>query len=178
MFIELITKRRSIRRYDKRPVEKEKIDLLIETALRSPSSRGFNPWEFIVVNDPSLIEKLSKAKPHGSSFLKNAPLGIVICADPQISDVWIEDAAIASIYLHLAATSLELGSCWIQIRDRMHDETRTAHDYIAELIGIPENLNVLSIMAIGYPAEKRAPLTRRELQYEKVSFNQYGIRSM
>ncbi|GAG68481.1 unnamed protein product, partial [marine sediment metagenome] len=102
MFLSLVQQRRSIRRYLDKPVASEKIDRLVEAALRSPSSRGFNPWEFVVVTDNGLLKKLSKAKPHGASFLKNAPLGIVVCADPEKCDVWIEDAAIASIILHLA----------------------------------------------------------------------------
>ncbi|VAX32202.1 Nitroreductase, partial [hydrothermal vent metagenome] len=96
MFMPLIRKRRSIRKFLKKEVEAEKIDQLVEAALRAPSSRGLNPWEFIVVTKKDLLEKLSKAKKHGSSFLNNAPLGIVVCADPAKCDVWIEDASIAS----------------------------------------------------------------------------------
>ena len=174
MFLSLVQKRRSIRQYSERPVEKEKIDLLIEAALRSPSSRGFNPWEFIVVTDRDLLEKLSKAKTHGASFLKNAPLGIVVCADPEKCDVWVEDASIASILLHLAAESLGLGSCWIQIRMRMHDQTQTAQEYVQELLNIPGNLNVESMIAIGYPAESKPPHRKENLQYEKVHYDEYG----
>ncbi|MBC8431142.1 MAG: nitroreductase family protein [Desulfobacterales bacterium] len=174
MFLSLVQKRRSIRRYLERPVEKEKIELLVEAALRSPSSRGFNPWEFIVVTDRDLLEKLSKAKTHGASFLKNAPLGIVVCADPEKCDVWVEDASIASIFLHLAAESLELGSCWIQIRMRMHDQTKTAQEYVQELLNIPENLNVEAMIAIGYPAESKPPHRKENLPYEKVYYNEYG----
>ncbi len=174
MFLPLIQKRRSIRKYLEKPVESEKIDQLIEAALRSPSSRGFNPWEFIVVTDKDLLEKLSKAKPHGASFLKNAPLGIVVCADPEKCDVWVEDASIASIFIHLAAESMGLGSCWIQIRKRMHDKTKTAHAYIRDLLNVPENLNVESIVAIGYPAEKKPPHRKEELQYKKVHYGLYG----
>jgi len=174
MFLSLVQKRRSIRQYLDKPVEKEKIELLIEAALRSPSSRGFNPWEFIVVTDRDLLEKLSKAKTHGASFLKNAPLGIVVCADPEKCDVWVEDASIASIFLHLAAESLELGSCWIQIRMRMHDQTKTAQEYVQELLNIPGNLNVESMIAIGYPAESKPPHRKENLQYEKVYYNEYG----
>jgi len=174
MFLSLVQKRRSIRQYIDKPVEKEKIELLIEAALRSPSSRGFNPWEFIVVTDRDLLEKLSKAKTHGASFLKNAPLGIVVCADPEKCDVWVEDASIASIFLHLAAESLELGSCWIQIRMRMHDQTKTAQEYVQELLNIPGNLNVESMIAIGYPAESKPPHRKENLQYEKVYYNEYG----
>ena len=174
MFLALVQKRRSIRRYEDKPVEPEKIDRLIEAALRAPSSRGFNPWEFVVVADGVLLEKLSKAKPHGASFLKDASLGIVVCADPEKCDVWIEDASIASIYIHLAAESMELGSCWIQIRKRMHDQTKTADQYIRELLNVPENLNVESIIAIGYPAEMKSPHSKEDLQYDKVHYNVYG----
>jgi nitroreductase len=174
MFLSLVQKRRSIRRYKDKPVEPEKIDRLIEAALRAPSSRGFNPWEFVVVADGVLLEKLSKAKPHGASFLKDASLGIVVCADPEKCDVWIEDASIASIYIHLAAESMELGSCWIQIRKRMHDQTKTADQYIRELLNVPENLNVESIIAIGYPAEMKSPHSKEDLQYDKVHYNVYG----
>ena len=174
MFLSLIQKRRSIRKYLGQPVEAEKIDALIEAAVRSPSSRGFNPWEFVVVTDKTLLEKLSKAKPHGASFLKNAPLGIVVCADPEKCDVWVEDASIASIFIHLAAESMGLGSCWIQIRKRMHDQTTTAQVYIRDLLDIPKNLSVESIVAIGYPGEKKLPHRKEDLQYEKVHYGLYG----
>jgi nitroreductase len=174
MFLSLIQKRRSIRKYLEKSVEVEKIDALIEAALRSPSSRGFNPWEFVVVTDKTLLEKLSKAKPHGASFLQNAPLGIVVCADPEKCDVWVEDTSIASIVIHLMADSVGLGSCWIQIRKRMHDQTKTADAYIRDLLNIPENLSVESIVAIGYPAEKKPPHRKEELQYKKVHYGLYG----
>ncbi len=174
MFLSLIQKRRSIRKYLEKPVEAGKIDALIEATLRSPSSRGFNPWEFVVVTDKTLLEKLSKAKPHGASFLKNAPLGIVVCADPEKCDVWVEDASIASIFIHLAAESMGLGSCWIQIRKRMHDQTTTAQAYIRSILNIPKNLAVESIVAIGYPAEKKPPHRKEDLQYKKVHYGLYG----
>ncbi|MGD9106807.1 MAG: nitroreductase family protein [Desulfobacterales bacterium] len=174
MFLSLIQGRRSIRKYEEKPVDAEKIDALIEAALRSPSSRGFNPWEFVVVTDKGLLEKLSKAKPHGASFLKNAPLGIVVCADPGKCDVWVEDASIASIFIHLTAESIGLGSCWIQIRKRMHDQTTTAQAYIQHILNIPKNMNVESIIAIGYPAEKKPPHRKEDLQFKKVHYGLYG----
>ncbi len=175
MFMDLITKRRSIRRFTADKVEAEKVELLKEAALRAPSSRGVNPWEFIFITDRDLLAKLSTAKPHGSTFLRDATLGIVVCADPQKSDVWVEDASIATIFIELAAASLELGSCWIQIRERMHDETQTAEAYIAQLLNIPSHLKVESMIAIGYPAESKPPHTKEELQKEKIYLNQYGL---
>ncbi len=174
MFLSLVQKRRSIRSYKEKPITSEKIDLLVESALRAPSSRGFNPWEFVIVTNKGLLDKLSRAKPHGASFLKYAPLGIVVCADPEKCDVWVEDASIASIFIHLAAESIGLGSCWIQIRKRMHDQTKTAQEYVRDLLSIPEKLNVESIVAIGYPAEKKTPHEKESLQYEKVFYDMYG----
>ena len=174
MFLSLAKKRRSIRRYLEKPVETEKIERIVEAALRAPSSRGFNPWEFVVVTDPGLLEKLSRSKPHGASFIKDAALGIVICADPEKCDVWIEDASIASIYIHLAAESMELGSCWIQIRKRMHDREKSAEQYIRELLDIPENLKIESMVAVGYPAEKKPGHPKEDLPYEKIHYDGFG----
>jgi len=174
MFISLIQKRRSIRKFQEKQVEAQKIDTLIEAALRSPSSMGRNPWEFILVTEQALLEKLSTAKPHGSAFLKNAQLGIVICADPDKSDVWVEDASIAAIFLQLAAESIGLASCWTQMRERMHDQTKTAGDYVAEILDIPPKLKVECIIAMGYPDEEKPPHKKEELQYDKVYLDMYG----
>jgi nitroreductase len=174
MFMSLIQKRRSIRNFLDRPVEAEKIDLLIEAALRAPSSRDLNPWQFVVVTNRDLLEQLARAKQHGSAFLKNAPLGIVVCADPEQCDVWIEDASIASIFIHLAAESLDLGSCWIQIRERMHNGQKNSQEYVTETLNIPTKMRVESIIAVGYPDETHSPHRKEELLYEKVHGDIYG----
>ena len=174
MFFELIEKRRSIRKFTAEPIDREKIDRLREAALRAPSSRGLNPWEFIFITERQLLEKLAHAKPHGASFMSNAALGIVVCADPDRSDVWVEDASIATIFLHLAAEALGLGSCWIQIRKRMHSETITAEAFIAQTLDLPSHLSVEAMVAIGHPAEKKSPHDRRTLQAEKIFLNRYG----
>jgi nitroreductase len=174
VFLELIRKRRSIRKYEPKPIEAEKTNLLVEAFLRAPTSMGKNPWEFVLVTDQDLLAKLSTAKPHGASFLKNAALGIVVCADPQVSDVWVEDASIASTFIHLAAASLDLGSCWIQIRERPHDDTQSADSYIAGVLGLPDHLRVLSIMAVGYPDEAKDGHAAEKLNYDKVKINGYS----
>ncbi len=174
MFMSLIQKRRSIRKFLSKPVEDEKINLLIESALRSPSSRGYNPWEFVVVTERNLLEKLSNAKTHGSQFLKNAPLGIVICADPDKCDVWVEDCSIASTFIFLAAESIGLKSCWIQIRERMHNESLTSEEYVMDVLGITPKLKIESIIAVGYPDETKPFHKKEDLQYEKVYHDQYG----
>jgi nitroreductase len=169
--IELLRKRRSIRKYTGKAIDKGSLDILIEALLRSPTSRNNQTWEFIVVDNPELLSRLSKSKEHGSSFLEKAAVGIVVCADSTKSDVWIEDCAIAAILVQMTAQSLGLGSCWIQIRNREHDKKSTAEEYIRELLTIPENIMVESIISIGYPDEVREPVPKSNLDYQKVRYN-------
>lgn len=171
--IELVRKRRSIRQYTDEPIDRAHVELLIEALLRAPSSRNIDPWEFVVVDDRALLDQLSRSKEHGSSFLKGARVGIVVCADSRRSDVWVEDCSIASILTQMTALSLGLGSCWIQIRKRRHDATCSAEEYIQKLLGLPEHIKVQSIISIGHPAEERAPLSAGELKYSKVRHNHY-----
>jgi nitroreductase len=121
-----------------------------------------------------MLQKLSLSKTHGSSFLRDAALGVVVLADPNKSDVWIEDSSIASLVLHLTAESLQLGSCWIQIRNRLHDETQTAEQYIKELLDIPNLYNIEAIIAIGYPGESKSPNKDSSLLYSKVHKEKFG----
>ena len=176
MVMSVIRKRRSIRKFKPNPIEPEKVDMLVEAALLAPSCRGLQPWEFVVVTDKGLLEKLSRAKPHGSAFLENAPLAVVVCADPDKSDVWIEDCSIAAIFVQLTAESLGLGSCWIQIRERMHDDASSSEGYIAELLRIPKTFKVEAVIAIGYPAETKPPHKREELPFDRVYLDLYGNR--
>jgi len=172
--IDLLRGRRSIRKYTDQPVDRPTIDLLLEAALRAPSSRNKKPWKFIVVDDPELLASLSTAKAYGSAFLRQAPLGIVVCADSTKSDVWIEDCAIAALLIQLEGQSLGLGSCWIQIRTRPHSENVTAESFIQGQLGLPEQIKVAAIISIGYPDETKTPVPANDLDYHNVSYNRYG----
>lgn len=166
--IETLRARRSIRKYKDKKIEPQKIELLKEAALRSPTSRNFRPWRFIFITDKDKLKELSLAKPSGSAFLKDASLGVVVCADEKESDVWIEDCSIASILLQLTGQSLGLGSCWIQIRKRWHSDSKTSEDYVREVLGLTENLKVESIISFGYPDEEKRPISVKQLEYDKI----------
>ena len=171
--IELLRARRSIREYLNRPIEQAKIELLKEALLRSPSSRSIDPWEFIFVKDREILKKLAMCKPHGSRFLARAALAIVVCGDEQQSDTWIEDCSIASILVQMVAQSIGLGSCWIQVRNRMFNDQETSEQYIQSLLRIPEHVKVESIIALGYPAGQREPVPPEALNHSKIRINVY-----
>lgn len=171
--LELIKSRRSIRRYQDKAVEQEKLDAILKSALMAPSSRGRRPWEFIVVNDREKIKKLSLCRGPSSRFLADAPLAVIVAAKGEIGSVWVEDASIAAAYMQLAAHSLGLGSCWIQVRDRAHDDKQTAEEYIREIVNIPGSLNILCMLAVGYPAEEKPAHDEEKLLYDKIHYNRY-----
>lgn len=171
--IELLRSRRSIRKYSDQPIEPEKIEILKEAVLRSPSSKGINPWRFIFVDEPDTIKKLKECKPTGAGALDAAPLAVVFCADETVNDAWIEDCSIAAILLQLTAHSLNLGSCWIHVHYRMHNELVTSEKYIQNLLGIPTHFKVLCAVSVGYPEKHAKGHPFEELQFEKIRNNKF-----
>ena len=172
--LSLIRKRRSIRRFQDKQIERDKMNKIIQSALLSPSSKNNNPWKFIIIDDKELLVKLADAKMGGSQFLSKAPLAIMVLADPEQSDVWIEDASIATTLVIMTAQDLGLGSCWIQIRERKHSERISSEEFIKTLLGIPVNLRVLCMVAIGYPNEEKSEKQVEERKLNDIYQNHFG----
>ena len=173
VMIELLRRRRSIRHFEDRPVAAERVAILKEAVLRAPSGKGTNPWQMVFVDDRATLEALSRARPHGSSFMRRAALAVVVCGDDSRSDTWIEDCSIVAIIAHLTAASLGLGSCWNQIRAREHADGVSAESYIKELLGIPDPLRVEAVVGIGYPALEKPGHPPESLDYGKIHDNRY-----
>lgn len=174
-FSELIANRRSIRKFTDESLSPEQVESILRAGLIAPTSKNARSWQFLVVEDKEMLQKLSHCKQSGSKPIDNCVLAIVVLADPLTSDVWIEDASIASIMMQLQAEDLGLGSCWIQIRER-HTEAETPSDeFVRELLDIPFQLQVLSIIALGHKAQERPPFDEANLQWEKVHIGKYKI---
>lgn len=167
-FSELIQMRRSMRKFTDELLTADEAKLLLRAALMSPSSKGLHSWEFVVVEDKPALEALSQCKAQGADFLSGAPMAVVVLGDPQVSDVWIEDASVAATQMLLQAEDLGLGACWIQIRDRHDDEGGSAEENVRRQLGIPEHLRVLAIVAFGHKGMERKPFNEDRLLWEKV----------
>ena len=172
-FSELIRLRRSTRKFTAEELTQEQVELLLRAALMSPTSKRTNGWQFIVVDDKEMLAKLAQCKEAGAGLIVGAPLAIVVLADPMVSDVWIEDASIASIMIQLQAEDLGLGSCWVQVRERFTADGISADEVVRDLLDIPLQLQVLSIIAIGHKGQERKPFDEENLQWEKVHINKY-----
>ena len=173
-FSELIKKRRSMRKFTNEELTQEQVVSLMKAALMAPTSKRSNAWQVVVVDNKELLKKLSLCKEQSAQFIADAALAIVIVADPLASDVWIEDAAIASIYIQLQAEDLGLGSCWVQVRERFTASGIPSNDYVHEVLDLPLQLQVLSIIAVGHKGMERKPFDESHLQWEKIHLNKYG----
>lgn len=151
--LEAINTRKSIRRFLDTPVEKEKIQALLEAAIRAPSAMNKQCWRFVAVTNKETIAQLAKCNMVFNGWLKDAPAIIVALADPDESadmndlPYYMWDSALAMHTLVLAATDMGLGTCYLAAYNE---------DKVKELLGIPEDLRVVCMTPLGYPTEKRS----------------------
>jgi len=168
-FMEVARNRRSIRRYTCEPLSAEQIATLKEAMLRAPSSRGLRAGRYVFVTDRATLDELSRCKLQYAGFLAGASLGVVVAADERVSDVWVEDAAIAATFLQLAAADLGLGSCWVQIRERDYDGTLSAEDRVRQICGMPREHRIACIVSIGVPAEEKPSWPESHLRQDSIT---------
>ena len=172
-FSELVRLRRSMRKFTDEQLTPDEVTTLLKSALMAPSSKGKHAWHFILVDDKEMLEKLSHCKAQGSDFLNGAAMAVVVVGDPEESDVWIEDASVASTILLYQAEDLGLGACWIQVRERYTAEGEPADHIVRYLLEIPEPLRVLSIIAIGHKGMERKPFNEDRLLWEKTHVDKF-----
>lgn len=175
-FHDLITNRRSIRRYTDEEISAEDVKTIMEAALMAPTSKSSRPWQFVIVEDAARLEALSKCKETGAMPIAKAPLAIVVAVDVEASDPWIEDAAIAATFIQLQAQDLGLGSCWIQIRGRYTDRDLESETYVQNVLDMPDTILPVAIITIGHPAEEKKPQNLGKLLWEKVHINEWKER--
>lgn len=151
-----IYKRISVRNYLEKDVEDEKILQIIKAGMQSPSAKNQQPWEFFVVKNKNVIEKLSKASPY-SNFSKEAPVIIVACYRNNIPepDFKLIDLAISVENMWLEVETLGLGACMIGIA---HVKERV--EYVNKILNLDSNLNTFCLFPVGYPAKKHKQQNR------------------
>ena len=155
-FLDFLKQRRSYRQYTGEPVEKELLDRIVEAGLLAPSGRNIKPEELIVVTDPKLLTQLSQCRKAGSQMLEGAGACIIVLGDEDKTDVWVEDCSNVILTMHYMASSLGLGSCWIQGRLRQAADGRSTHEFVANLLKVPAPYQLEAILSLGMP-EAEAP---------------------
>lgn len=171
--LDLLRNRRSTRKFKDTQISPEMVEQLLQAALMSPASKSSNPWQFVLVDDKETLKALSNCKKHGAKLLENAALAVVVLADPEKSDVWVEDTSIATLLLQLEAEELGLGSCWVQIRLRQNEAGEDSEAVVRNLLQIPEKFKVANIVAFGVKEEQKPPFDESKLQWEKVHLGKF-----
>ena len=172
-FIDYIRNRRSNRKYDSQSVSKEKLGLILEAGLRSPTGNNFGETEFILIEDKETLLYLSRLRKVATRMLNSAGAAIVVIADKEKSNLWIEDASVAMGYMHLTASALGLGSCWVQMRTREDVNGDDLEEVLREKFNIPDNMGVLGVLAIGNINENDKKGMRKNLNWERVHLEEF-----
>lgn len=152
---EAILNRKSVRQFLDRPVEKDKLEKIIDAARHAPTARGEEPWEFIALTAPGPIKELAGITDHGK-FLADAKACVVIfCKDTKY---YLEDGCAACENLLLAATSLGISTCWIA------GDKKPYASGIAEALKVPSGFKLVSIIAMGYSKDTSGNKKKRSLE--------------
>lgn len=153
-----INKRRSIRKYQNKPIEEEKILTLLKAAMNAPTAKNCQEWRFAVVTNKDLLKHLAKEVSPYTSMVKDAACAIIVSGDLTVNgskEYICTDTAAAIENILLAAVELDLGCCWCGIAD---NEDRVA--CTRRLLSLPEHFYPTGMVAIGYPAEEKEPNNR------------------
>lgn len=167
--LENLFKRRSIRKYENRPLSPEDLKTILEAAQFAPSAVNKQPWHFIIVNRRELMDKIMEIHPH-ARMLETASHAVIICGDEKLQHddgYWIADCGAATQNLLLAAHAVGAGSCWVGLyprEQRMKD--------IAALFGLPGHIKPFALVSLGYPAESRQQPER--FRKDKIFLNGWG----
>ena len=152
---EAITNRGSVREYQEKPVPREILTKLVDAGRRAPSARHVEPWEFIVVTDRSILKRIAGLAANGS-FIKDAAAGIVVfCRDTKY---YLEDGCAATENILLQAADSGLGACWIA------GDKKDYAGEIANMLGLPPEHKLVSIVALGWPAHETKQVKERGLE--------------
>ncbi len=173
-FEQLVAKRRSQRRFLHAEIDPEQVQMMLRAALLSPTSRNGQSWQFVVVDDRTDLLKLSDVKESGAAFIKDAALAVVVMGNPILNDCWVEDGSIAAISMQYQAEDLGLASCWVQIRGRRLSDGTTSAEVVRGILDIPDELDVLCIVAVGKPLVPLPPHDEDSLKWENVSIGKYN----
>ena len=167
--IDIMLKRRSTRKFNDEPVTKEELEKILQAALLAPTSMNRKPCNFLVVERKETLVELSKCKNHGAELIANADKAIVVVADTMIADTWCEDSSIALTHMHLMATELNLGSCWVQIHLRDKDGV-DAEEVLRDIVKIDDHYRIIGILAIGHSDDIPQPHTLDDIDKSKIHF--------
>lgn len=166
--LEAVRTRRSVRQYTSQPVSPAELETLLRAAMQAPSASNSQPWAFVVITDRAILDEIPKFHPY-SQMLHSAPLAVLVCADESLVKKpgrWMLDCSAATQNLLLAAHDQGLGGVWLLI---WPDAERM--EKISQLLGLPEKVYPVNLVALGHPAEFPQPEDR--FKPERIHANRW-----
>ena len=169
--IDAIMTRTCIRRFTDQPVDQSLVDQLLRAGMAAPSAMNRQPWHFVVINSRDVLDRIAESSQQ-PEILHQAEVAIVVCGnlqktlEGQVADYWVDDTSAASQNILLAAHALSLGAVWMG-----GYPNKVRYMSLQSVLGLPEHIVPLNLIAIGYPAEHKAP--KDKYSPANVSYNRY-----
>jgi nitroreductase len=171
-FLDLIRKRRTIRKYTKEDVSQEQVETLLEMAMCAPNRLDRQPWHFVIIRDSAQKERMAdilRVRP----YIEQAPVIVAVCARPEVSPTWMMDISAAVENLLLAATAMGLAGAWIGAPDTLL--WNLLEESLHDSLGIPMDVRIPTLVAIGHPAQELPPHGKHDrLVRTKVHYDRWG----
>ena len=172
--METLLHRRSVRQYTGEALTREQLEQIVRAGLLSPTGRNKRDWEFVVIEDRATLDRLTEARAGGASkMLGGAMAAIAVFGNTAATDVWCEDCSIAMSNMHLMASEMGLGSCWIQGRLREATDGSSTSDFVRRALGVPGGYELEAILSLGVAAKQPAPHTPEDADMSKVHWERF-----
>ena len=168
--LDLMLKRRSVRKYTEDEIPNEKMNRILQAGLLAPTSRNLKPCNFLIIENKDVLKKISESKAHGAAFLKDANKAIAVIGNSMVADTWIEDSSIALAFMHLMATEQDVGSCWIQIRLRESKDGESTEELVRDLLGLDDYFGIVGILALGIEDGHMPAYSLDDIDKEKIHY--------
>lgn len=172
--MELLRNRRSVRKYTDKVISDEDLEQILAAGMLTPSGKGLKPWQAVVIRDPETLSALVGCRKGGARMLQTATCAVAVFSDKDKTDTYIEDSSLFMGYMHLMASTLGIGSVWLQIRLRPSDqEGVSSEEFVRSLLSVPENMMPEAILVMGYPESAPEPNPAPEFPSDIIHFEKW-----
>lgn len=165
--------RRTVRKYTNEVISDKEIKEILKAALTAPTGRNTKSVEFILIKDKEILKNIAQSKKPVQNMPVDSAFSILVIGDKDKSDTWIENCSIALTTMQLKAWDMNIGSCWLQLRERKSIENLSSEKLVSTLLNIPENYGILALMTFGKINQEIKAYTDDDIDFSRIHLEKF-----
>lgn len=165
--------RRTVRKYTNEAISDNEIKEILKTALTAPTGRNTKSVEFILIKDKKILKDIAQSKKPIQNMPVDSAFSILVIGDKDKSDTWIENCSIALTTMQLKAWDMNIGSCWLQLRERKSIDNISSETLISTLLNIPKNYGILALMTFGKINQETKAYTDEDIDFSRIHLEKF-----